>query len=350
MSSNNEATLPLRPLTVGEVLDAAMALLRGNVARLLALAAIAAVAEQAALLPLRRWAGLTPPNYTADWWQSLGGWWLVLSVGLGTEAVIVTLLGAAAARRALPALLGPDADGLPRPTAGRIAAVCLTALLVGLTAAAGWLLGVVGWICCFLITGLLGPALLADLRQQAARWPGPGRPTGQPGQPWPAGPTGGLPGRPGPLTLAGPGAAVGHALRLVFRTGLRAGGIRLVNYLAWLLVRLALGWGVILALGRVVRVDSEFWSAALAMAAFALANTVAYAVAGCLDAVLLLECRVRSEGLDVRVRAARRRRAPVLEALTIPAKVRTSGWAGGPIGLPPPVPVVTAPVGPGVPR
>jgi hypothetical protein len=311
VSSSNEATLPLRPLTVGEVLDAGMALLRGNVARLLGLAAAVAVAEQAVLLPVRRAVDLTPPDYLRDIWvEPLAGMWLVLSLGMGTEAVALTLLGAAASRRAVPALLGPDAAGLPRPRAGRYLLLAVTALVAGLAAAAGWLLGVLGWLPCFMFAGLLGPALLTSLRRTERR-----------------------PNSPGRLALARPWAALWHGISLAARTGLRAGGIRLLNYLAWLLVRLALGWGVIITVDQVLHLTSPFWSAALAMAAFTLANTVAYAAAGCLDAALLLEARIRSEGLDVQVRAARRRRVPVLDALAIPTPLRSGNWTHG---IPPP--------------
>jgi hypothetical protein len=245
---------------------------------------------------------------------------------MGTEAVALTVLGAAASRLAVRALLGPDAGPLPRPGIGRIAVVAATALVLGLVAAAGWLLGVVGWVFCFAATGLLGPALVTDLRHHRPRHPRPGTPgRATLGRPGAAGGNG-----TAALVPARAASALGHGLILVFRSGLRPGGIRLVNYAAWLLVRLALGWGVISTLGRVVHLRSEFWLAALAMLAFALANTVAYAAAGCLDAVLYLESRIRLEALDINVRAARRRGDPTLDALVIPVRGTATGWASTP--------------------
>src|SRR3954452_8453808 len=112
-----EATLPLRPLTVGELLDAGISVLRRDALRLLGLAAALAVAEQLLLLPVRSSVRLTPPQYIPDWWAGLGGFWIVLALGLGTEAVALTLLGAVAARSAVPALLGDEGTDAPRPGA-----------------------------------------------------------------------------------------------------------------------------------------------------------------------------------------------------------------------------------------
>jgi len=56
-------TVPLRPLTLGELLDAAVGLLRQNARSLLPLGAAIAVVEQILLYPLRLAASVTAPGY-----------------------------------------------------------------------------------------------------------------------------------------------------------------------------------------------------------------------------------------------------------------------------------------------
>ncbi|MEE3919770.1 hypothetical protein V2I01_20245 [Micromonospora sp. BRA006-A] len=60
------AVLPRRPLTVGELLDAAVLLLRDQARVLVPLALLLALAEQAVLHPLRMLAGAEPPY----WWPA----------------------------------------------------------------------------------------------------------------------------------------------------------------------------------------------------------------------------------------------------------------------------------------
>ncbi|MER6595744.1 hypothetical protein ABT214_28600, partial [Micromonospora purpureochromogenes] len=86
------AVLPRRPLTVGELLDSAVLLLRTQGRLLLPLGALFAVGEQLLLHPLRLAAGVEPPSWL------LGGdgivtLWFLLALGAANEAVIVTLLG-----------------------------------------------------------------------------------------------------------------------------------------------------------------------------------------------------------------------------------------------------------------
>lgn len=324
MSSTGEATLPLRPLTVGELLDAGISLLRRHPLRLLGLAAALAVAEQLTLLPLRLAVHLVPPQYLPDWWGALGGFWLLLAAGAGTEVVAITLLGAAAARCAVPALLGPAAGGVRRVGPLRWAALVVLALVLGVGAALGFLLGVLGWIFLIVTTGLIAPVFAVDTRPRQ----GAGGPPRFPG----------APGIPRPTAVAAPigfWRAVGRGFGLTFRSGLRPGAVRLVNYLAWLLVRLALALGLIYTLRQVVDIRSPWWLGALAMTAFALADTVAYAAAGCLDAVMHLEARIRLEGLDIAVGSARRRGTPVADALLVPQAPTAVGTVGRPM-LPPP--------------
>jgi hypothetical protein len=72
-------------------------------------------------------------------------------------------------------------------------------------------------------------------------------------------------------------------------------GIRLLGYLAWLMLRLALGLAgqfVLAWLGM----DDTPW---LRATGWLVANTVAYPALACLDAALYLQARIRTEGLDI---------------------------------------------------
>jgi hypothetical protein len=325
VSSVGEATLPLRPLTVGELLDAGITLLRRHPGRLLGLSGALALAEQLALLPLRISVDLVPPEYLPNWWGGLGGLWWTLAAGAGTEVAAITLVGAAAARQAVPALLGRQEAGPPRIAAPRWAALVGLALGLGVLAALGFGLGVLGWIFLVACTGLIAPVYVVDQRLgRSARLPSAAaaRPIGL----W---------------------AAVGRGFGLAFRSGLRPGAVRLVNYLAWLLVRLALGWGLILTVDALFAPRSDFWLAVLAMTGFGLADAVAYAAAGSLDAVLHLEARIRLEGLDVAVGNARRRRQPVAGVLLVPVAPKPGSWAGrpAPAAAPAPLPLQGSGVG-----
>ncbi len=297
--SVGEATVPLRPLTVGELLDAGISLLRRHPARLLGLSAALAVAEQLALLPLRFSTDLVPPHYLPNWLGGIPGFWLLLSVGAGTELVAVTLLGAAAASCAVPALLGPAAGGPRRIGVRRWAVLVVLALLLGLAGAVGFGLATLGWPVVIVCTGLIAPVYAVDLVPG-----GPGRPGDPPGRP------------------IGLWRSVGRGFGLVFGSGLRPGAVRLLNYLAWLLVRLALGTGLLATVRLAVDIRSDLAEAVLAMVGYALADTVAYAAAGCLDAVLHLETRIRLEGLDLAVGIAGRQRRPVTAALLVPPQPR----------------------------
>ncbi len=262
--------IPLRPLTLAELMDSALELLRRNARGLLAASAILAVVEQLLLYPVKAAVGVVAPYHFAD---RLGAVWLVLAVGLGTETAIIALLGGLAARAAVPALVGGDAA--PRWLAGRgsrLGALLALAALVGaggaLTAAAG----LVPWFFWYLFTGLAAPALVID--------------------------------RLGPL------AALSRSFVMVGRGRWRPGGIRLLGYLAWYAIRLALAAGGTAALQLVVHLPGRTWSMLVTMVAWAVVNTVAYAVLGCLDAVLHVENRMRVEGLDLALSRALRRGVP----------------------------------------
>jgi len=273
--------IPLRPLTLAEILDAAVELLRRNAFGLLTVSAVLAVLEQAMLYPLRLAAGVVPPWYFPQlpW---LGEYWILLAVGFGTEAGIIGLLGGLAARAAVPALV--DGAGLPgtRPVPpaprwladrgarlGGLAALCLPlGLGATLTAAAGLL----PWIAWYLFAGLAAPALVID--------------------------------------RLGPMPALGRSFALVGRAGLRPGFIRLLGYFAWWLIRLALAAGGLAALQLTGHLSTGYLLRLAGVLAWILVNTVAYAVLGCLDTVLHLENRIRVEGLDLALSRALRRGVP----------------------------------------
>src|SRR2546430_880291 len=88
--SQPTGVLPLRPLTFGELLDAAVLLLRGNARVFLAVAALLAAGEQVLMYPLRIAAGIRPP-FGLPYSDRLGEYWLMLGVGLGTEVFIIAL-------------------------------------------------------------------------------------------------------------------------------------------------------------------------------------------------------------------------------------------------------------------
>jgi hypothetical protein len=281
--------IPLRPLTLSELLDAAVELLRRNARGLLPVAAGLALAEQVLLYPIRTLAQVEPPYLSGG--SAMVGYWVLLATGLGTEAAIISVLGGLAARTAVPALVdGPAAPrwllgrgsrlgslvGLAALVAPAAAVTSLAGLLVALVAPAParaddvlplwfaialtWVFSFLPWAVWYLFTGLAAPAVVIERR--------------------------------------GPAPALGRSFVMVGRGRLRPGFIRLLGYVAWLAVRLALAAGSLAAL-RLFHVSGLVLPTVLAAGAWALVNAVAYPAIGCLDAVLYLENRMRVEGLDL---------------------------------------------------
>ncbi|MFI7071424.1 hypothetical protein [Micromonospora sediminicola] len=259
------AVLPRRPLTVGELLDAAVLLLRDQARVLLPLAVALALAEQALLYPLRTLADVHPPGWWPTDQQRFGWYWLLLAVGAGTEAAIVALLGNPAARGGAAALLGRRPGPAEVLRASRPGATLLAAAAVGLAVGAAGLAGP-AWFVAYGLLGLVVPALVLD----------------------------GVPAH----------RAAGRAVRLAGRLGGRAAGIRLLGYLGWWLVRVGIGLGVPYGLGLLGLFDVSAWALPLAVAAQVAVNALAYPALACLDAVLHLETRMRTEGLDIRLSRA----------------------------------------------
>jgi hypothetical protein len=262
--------LPLRPLTTAEVLDSAVSLLREYARVLLPAGLVLAVTEQVLLSPLRAAAGSEPPSYFFDP-GSGSAYWVLLAAGCGTEALIIALLGGLSARGAAAAVLGRrlPARAMLAPRDGRFAAVGLLAAVAGLITFLAALLGPV-WAIGYALVGLAVPVLVVD--------------------------------------GVGPGRALARGAVLACRAGLRAGGIRVLGYLAWLAIRLALGFGGVAAL-EFTGTGARAWAAELSVLVWLLVNSVAYPTLACLDAALHLETRMRTEGLDIWLsRAARHHR------------------------------------------
>lgn len=188
----------------------------------------------------------------------------MIGTGYGTEAMIIVALGGLAAQAAAASL-----TGIRLPTRALFAirgraltavSVCALALLIGLAAWGGALLCWIPWICVYGMLGLAVPALVID---------GKG--------------------------LLG---AIGRSIVLSVRHGLRAARIRLVGYVGWLAIRLGLGFGGLMALTWILP-TTESWMTVISIAVWMCVNTIAYATLACLDAVLHLETRMRTEGLDI---------------------------------------------------
>jgi hypothetical protein len=258
--------IPLRPLTFGELLDAAVQLLRTNARLLLIVAFALAVCEQAVLFPLRSAAGV---DGTTDLFSTDDGgiWWLVFCCGLATEGVVLALLGGLTGAAAGPALLGTPvpARDLLRQWARRAPALLVLALAVGLILLPSAVV-MLPWFYFFGAIGVAAPALMVD--------------------------------------RVGPGGALARSFNLA-PVGLRGVAIRLGSYGGWAAIRVAIGWGTAALLQTVLPSDALL-SQVTTVAVWILANTVVYAALACLDAVLYLECRMRVEGLDVAVGRSRR--------------------------------------------
>jgi hypothetical protein len=270
--SRPSGVIPLRPLTFGELLDAAVALLRTHF-RLFPLAALAlAAGEQAVLYPIRQWAAMSPPFYL-PYSDMLGQFWVVLSTGFATEAAILALLGGLTGISAAATFSGVELRGravlrAALRRAGPLVVVALVAGVIAGTAASALFLP---WLLLFGMVGLAGPALVVE--------------------------------RIGPLR------ALGRSFRMSVRGG-RAFWLRLGAYLSWLAIRLALGFGG-LALLNLVLPASRDWRTVIGVVTWLLVDTVAYATLACFDAVLYLDTRMRTEGLDITVSRQLHRRIPV---------------------------------------
>jgi hypothetical protein len=259
--------LPLRPLTTGELLDAAVSLLRAYGRVLLPVGAGLAVGEQILLAPLRDLASVEPPYWGPDF-KSLGAYWLLFATGCATEVWIIAVLGGLSSRAAVATVLGQhsSARDLLRPRGGRFGRVLLIACVVAVIT---FLLALIPpfFLLAYASVGLAVPALIID--------------------------------------RLGAGRALSRGAALAWRAGARAAGIRLLGYVSWIAIRLALGLFGVAAL-EISGLGGGPWVAPVGVLVWVLVNVVAYSTLACLDAVLHLETRMRTEGLDIWLsRAAR---------------------------------------------
>jgi hypothetical protein len=261
-------------MTTGELLDAAVALLRARPWRLLLVGFLVALAEQAVLFPLRRAADVDIAYLPAD--DRLGQFGLLLVTGAATEAGCIALLGGLACVAAPAALVGPAA---PAGIRARPVVVTVLALVVGLLCGLASAT-LIAWPFVYGLLGLVVPAAVIDRR--------------------------------------GPARALLRSLRLASRTGLRVVWIRLLGYYAWFVIRLALGFGGLAVIGIVVDSPSTTVDNVLTGLAWLAVNALAYPMLACLDACLHLEARMRTEGLDIALRRALSRGVSTEPALAVP--------------------------------
>jgi hypothetical protein len=291
--------LPLRPLTTGEVLDAAVVLLRARAGKLLGLGLLFALSEQVILFPLRRLADLDDRFMPAT--GALGIFGVLIVVGFGTEFLCISLLGGIAASDAPRALLGSRAPAARTARLGSVLVVGLVGAVV--CAASAWAflvfpvpLQILGLVLAVLVTPVFWPFAYGLL---------------------------GLSAPAVVIDQLGPFRALVRSLRLTTRTALRGVWIRVAGYLAWLLIRLGLSLATVAIINLFYSSPSNTVDNLLLGTAWLMVNGLAYPVLGCLDVALHLEIRMRTEGLDITLRRTLRRGVAADNALAVPVRQAT---------------------------
>jgi hypothetical protein len=256
-----------------------------------------AAAEQLLLFPLRRYCDVDSSFLPAD--DKLGPFGLLVVFSFFTEMLAIAALGGVAATGAPRVLLGSSAPAaaaaLARtarrglvPGRGRTGPMLVGAILaaaVGCTCAwtfvvlpvplqvAGIVLAMLFtalcWAVAYGLLGLVAPAIVID--------------------------------------GYGPIRALGRSLALSSRGFFRVGWIRILGYLVWLTIRLALSQAVIAAITYFYLPPSSTMDNVLMGATWLIVNALAYPMLGSLDVALHLESRMRTEGLDIALRASLRR-------------------------------------------
>lgn len=267
-----DEALPLRPLTLGELLDTASELVRRRAAALLVTAAVLAALEQAVLVPGRLSLDIRLSEGVPD---LSGGYWVLLAAGAGLEALIIAWLGGPAGRAAVAAVTGkpvPRSRWQDRRRQGT--AIALVGLVAAVPSALGAFLGPV-WLLGYPLFGLAAVAVTIERR--------------------------------------GPFGALKRGAGLAFRGGMRGAAVRIIGYASWLLIRFAFFLGLLAGLEYLpLSAEAGEW---LLVPLIIAANTLAYASLAALDAALLIESRVRQEGLDLWLTGAARHREPGPEML-----------------------------------
>jgi hypothetical protein len=279
--------LPWRPMTVSEVLDAAVDVLRARPVQLLAIALLLASLEQLVLYPLRTSLVGGQHNYRYDLIGLHHQVWTVLAAGMGTEAFAIGVLGAFAAVAARCQLLASVPQTSPAPRARLTGAIVLS-FVIGVVAAVTFWAGGILWVCCFMLTGLVMPTLVNDVLLGSR---GPGRPTAR-------------------LSVFG---AFRRGVVLVIRAGLRPGGIRLMSHAILSMLRLLIAWVGVQVLPEFIPIPI-----AAEYAIWIVVNATMYACIASGDAASHLETRIRVEGLDLEMNRSIRLGTPIAEALAVP--------------------------------
>ena len=288
--------LPLRPLTTGELLDGAVVLLRARPVRLIGLGVLLALAEQAVLFPLRTLARQDISLFPGT--GRLEEFGVLVVAGFGTEALIIAILGGVAAREGPRALLGRAAP--PRPALRPVSLAVAAAVAMVVCAAAAFPFLVV-------LEPLQTAGFVLAVMMAAIVWPIPY----------------GLVGLAAPavvLERRGPFSALWRSMRLASRDALRAVWIRVLGYAAWLIIRLALTTATITLVEIFGTSPSETTDRLLLAGTAVLANALAYPMLGCLDVMLLLEARMRTEGLDISLRRTLARGVATDASLAVPTR------------------------------
>jgi hypothetical protein len=252
-------TLPLRAMLYGELLDTAVVLFRQRALPLLLLALPLQALEQIAV-----WVAGAP---MIDGFASRGQWWRVIATVLACDSVIVLLLGAYAGAAAVPALLGREVPAKDLFTRMRPLPLLVTALLPIVLAWPAAYFGLIGLVVLYAFLGLSGAVLTID----RARWPF---------------------------------GALWRSAVMVVRHGRTGFPGRLFAFLLWMVVRVALAIGPILFLWQFGLVADGYFGDWPVLVMWGLAGTVSCAVLACFDVVVLIDMRIRSEGLDIAVRRA----------------------------------------------
>ena len=286
--------LPLRPLTTGELLDAAVVLLRTRAGKLIGLGALLAFAEQAILFPLRRLADVDDSFLPGE--DLLAQFGVLIVVGFATEALCIALLGGVASAEAPRALLGTAA---PRARRSRLGSVIVVGLVAALICAAS------AWTFLVLPVPLEVLGLVLAVMATFVIWPF----------------AYGLVGLAAPAVVIdelSPVRALPRSVRLAARNVMRAMWIRDLGYLVWLLIRLGLSLATIAVVGIFYSSPSATVDNLLMGGTWLIVNALAYPVLGCLDVALHLEARMRTEGLDIALRRSLRRGVATDSALAVP--------------------------------
>jgi hypothetical protein len=276
----------------GELLDTAVVLLRARALPLLLLAAPLLAVEQVLLW----YAGAS----WLDGYARFADWWPVIATLLACDAVIAGLLGAYAGAAALAALLGETVSHRALFRRMRPVPVLVTMVIPAVALWLGAYFGVLGWIGVYGFLGLAGVALVID------------RPA------WPFG-------------------ALGRSAALASRLGWRGFWTRLRGFLIWFGIRVALAIGPITFLWKSGLSADGYYGDWPVLMMWGLAGTVSCAALACLDALVLIDTRIRVEGLDIALRRALANgtdpaavlvhtRPPNVGPTPIPAKPSVAPW------------------------